>query len=162
MYSTAVSVQNALPQLEQRVLIVIACALATGGALVIDLGNYLGFLYLLGSFFVPLFGVLLADWLLAGATYTRNDLFRGPNVRLGGIAAWLLGFATYQWLQPTGPGWWTSFVGHAHPGSLHVGASPPSFLVAFALGAVLGALAPRVDSPRAPARGRREPVAGPR
>ena len=41
-------------------------AIATVGALVIDLRNYQPFLYLLGSFFVPLFGVLLADWLLAG------------------------------------------------------------------------------------------------
>ena len=36
------------------------------GALLIDLRNYQPFLFLLGSFFVPLFGVLLADWLLAG------------------------------------------------------------------------------------------------
>jgi len=162
VYSTAVSAQNVVPQLEQRALIVAAAATATAGALVIDLGNYLDFLYLLGSFFVPLFGVLLADWLLAGASYTRNDLFRGPSVRLGGIAAWLLGFATYQWLQPTGPSWWTDLVGHAHPGTLHVGATLPSFAVSFALGAIAGAVASRVDSARAPARGRREPLARPR
>src|ERR671937_1350778 len=157
VYSTAVSAQNVAPQLEQRALIVAASALATVGALVIDLGNYLDFLYLLGSFFVPLFGVLLADWLLAGAAYTRNELFRGPAVRVGGIVAWVLGFATYQWLQPTGPGWWTNLVGHAHPGTLHIGATLPSFAVSFALGGVVGAVASRVDSPRAPARGRREP-----
>jgi putative hydroxymethylpyrimidine transporter CytX len=162
VYSTAVSVQNALPQLQQRVLVVAASAVATAGALAIELGNYLDFLYLLGSFFVPLFGVLVADWLLAGANYTRNDLFRGPAVRFGGIAAWLLGFATYQWLQPTGPSWWTSLVGHAHLGSLDIGASVPSFLVAFVLGAAVGMLSRRIDSPRAAAGRRREPLARPR
>ncbi|MDQ2982796.1 MAG: cytosine permease [Actinomycetota bacterium] len=162
VYSTAVSLQNVLPHVEQRVLIVVASALATAGALVLDLGNYLGFLYLLGSFFVPLFGVLLADWLLAGANYTRSDLFRGPAWRVGGTVAWLVGFGTYQWLQPTGPGWWTSIVEHAHPGALHAGASVPSFVVAFVLGAGFGLVASRVDSARASARGRREPLAGPR
>ena len=47
----------------------------------IDLGNYLTFLYLLGSVFVPLFAVLLADWLARGAHYSERDVFDGPRVR---------------------------------------------------------------------------------
>jgi NCS1 family nucleobase:cation symporter-1 len=148
VYSTAVSLQNMLPRISQRALIVVCSALATGAALALDLGHYLDFLYLLGSFFVPLFGVLLADWLLAGARYTRADLFRAPDFRFAGIAAWLAGFAAYQWLQPTGPAWWKTFVGNAHPGSLQIGASLPSFAVAF----VLAALAATYK--------RRAPVAG--
>ena len=42
----------------------------------IDLRNYQPFLFLLGSFFVPLFGVLLADWLLAGRHYARDGRLR--------------------------------------------------------------------------------------
>jgi purine-cytosine permease-like protein len=51
-------------------------ALATTEALAIELRNYETFVLLLGCFFVPLFGVLLADWLLAGARYTADDVFR--------------------------------------------------------------------------------------
>ena len=58
IYSAAVSLQNVVPRVPQRLLILVVAAVATGGAFVIDLVNYQSFLYLLGSFFVPLFGVL--------------------------------------------------------------------------------------------------------
>jgi hypothetical protein len=67
-------------------------ALASIGALAIELRNYETFRLLLGSFFVPLFGLLLADWLLAGARYTADDVFRSSAFRPGLIAAWMLGF----------------------------------------------------------------------
>ena len=66
VYSGAVSLQNLLPRVPQRVLVGGVAVVATVGALLIDLRNYQPFLYLLGSFFVPLFAVLLADWLLSG------------------------------------------------------------------------------------------------
>src|SRR3954453_9353742 len=69
VYSGAVSLQNLLPRGPQRLLVAATAAVATGGALLVDLRNYQQFLFLLGSFFVPLFGVLLADWLLAGCHY---------------------------------------------------------------------------------------------
>ena len=81
IYSTAVSLQNLLPRASQRLLIALVAATATVGAIVIDLGNYLTFLYLLGSVFVPLFAVLLADWLARGAHYSERDVFEGPRVR---------------------------------------------------------------------------------
>ena len=76
IYSTAVSIQNLLPRVSQRLLITLVSAAATGLALALDLGNYQNFLYLLGSCFVPLFGVLLADWLVAGAHYRRAGHLR--------------------------------------------------------------------------------------
>src|SRR5205814_2176455 len=103
VYSTAVSLQNVVPRVPQRLLIALAAVVATAGALVIDLVQYQNFLFLLGSFFVPLFGVLLADWLLAGAGYSRRDVFEAPPLRIELVAAWLCGFALYQWLQPVGP-----------------------------------------------------------
>src|SRR5438552_3054750 len=85
------------------------------------------FLFLLGSVFVPLFGVLLADWLLAGAHYRERDFFSGPAVRPEQLAAWAAGFALYQWLSPQGPSWWIHFVAHLHPGHASWTASLPSF-----------------------------------
>ncbi len=146
IYSTAVSIQNVLPEAPQRVLIALVATGATVGAALIDLRSYSSFLYLLGSVFVPLFGVLLADWLLAGAHYTRADLFEAPAVRVEQIAAWLVGFGLYQWLSPVGPHWWTSLVDHTHPGYVSFTASLPSFVAAFALSAIAGLL---VRRPRA-------------
>ena len=137
VYSGAVSLQNLVPRASQRLLVTGFAAVATLGALVIDLRNYQPFLYLLGSFFVPLFAVLLADWLLAGRHYEPAHIFRAPEVRAEMVAAWLAGFGLYQWLAPVGPGWWTSLVAHAHPHALPWGgASLPSFAAAFALAAL--------------------------
>jgi NCS1 family nucleobase:cation symporter-1 len=148
-YSAAVSLQNVLPRMPQRLLIVLSSAIATIGALTIELRNYEAFLLLLGSFFVPLFGVLLADWLLAGMRYTTRDIFHGPGFRPELIGAWLVGFALYQWLHPTGPSWWIELVDRANAGELEIGATLPSFLASFLLAAGLGALAGRQAEVRA-------------
>src|SRR6478736_612555 len=136
VYSGAVSLQNLLPRVPQRALVGGVALVATVGALIVDLRNYQPFLYLLGSFFVPLFAVLLADWLLSGRHYDPEQIFRVPEVRLEMIGAWLAGFCLYQWLYPQGPGWWTSLVAHTDPHALPWGgASIPSFVAAFGLAA---------------------------
>jgi purine-cytosine permease-like protein len=119
-------------------------ATATRGAVAVDLRNYQTFLYLLGSFFVPLFAVLLADWLLAGRRYGRDDIFAAPALRVELVLAWVAGFCLYQWLAPVGPGWWTRLVEHSHPHSLPWGgASLPSFAAAFGLAVLARAVARR-------------------
>ncbi|HZR91940.1 MAG TPA: cytosine permease [Gaiellaceae bacterium] len=133
IYSTAVSIQNLVPRFSQRILISAVSAAATGLALVLNLGNYQDFLYLLGSFFVPLFGVLLADWLAGGARYAERDVFEAPAVRIEQIGAWLTGFCLYQWLSPVGPHWWTSLLAHTHPGYVSFTASLPAFGASFAI-----------------------------
>ena len=143
IYSTAVSIQNLAPRLPQRRLVVAVSVVATLGALTIDLLSYQTFLLLLGSFFVPLFGVLLADWLAAGAHYSEQDVFGGPAVRPGMIGAWIAGFAAYQWLYPTGPHWWVDLVEQLDPPDWGIGASLPSFAVSLALGLVIATLGKR-------------------
>jgi nucleobase:cation symporter-1, NCS1 family len=133
IYSTAVSLQNFLPRVPQRALITLVSALATGLALALNLGNYQDFLYLLGSFFVPLFGVLVADWVAAGGRYVPGHVFEAPSWKPAGLVSWLAGFALYQWLSPVGPGWWTSLVAHTHPVNVTFTASLPSFAAAFVL-----------------------------
>jgi nucleobase:cation symporter-1, NCS1 family len=130
-YSAAVSLQNAFPRAPQELLIVLVTGVATAGALVIDMGSYQSFLLLLGSVFVPLFAVLLADWLVAGAHYDATDVFESPPWRAGLIGAWIAGFALYQWLFPTGPSWWVDAVNELNPPAWGIGATVPSFLVSF-------------------------------
>ncbi len=137
VYSAAVSIQNLLPRLPQRLLIALVAATATGAAIGIDLVRYEDFLVLLGSFFVPLFGVLLADWLVTGR-YAESDVFGAPALRLGPITAWLAGFAFYQWLHPIGPSWWVDLMDNTHPPGLGIGATLPSFVLSVALAGALG------------------------
>jgi len=140
VYSTALSLQNLLPRASQRMLIVVAAGVSTLGALTIGLAQYQSFLFLLGSFFVPLFGVLAADWLMRRG-YDRDAVFRAPPVRPAQLGAWLAGFVLYQWLIPTGPSWWVDLFGHLHTTGWGFGASLPSFALAFALSALLNVLA---------------------
>jgi nucleobase:cation symporter-1, NCS1 family len=144
IYSTAVSLQNFLPRMSQRLLITIVSAAATGLALALDLGNYQDFLYLLGSFFVPLFGVLVADWLSKRAHYSPAHIFNEREWRPAALTAWLVGFGLYQWLSPVGPHWWTSLVAHTHPVGVSFTASLPSFAAAFALTLLLTSFPIRV------------------
>ena len=58
----AVSTQNVFPRLHQRAAIVVIGAGAAVIAAFVTLGSYEAFLFLLGSVFIPLFAVLLADW----------------------------------------------------------------------------------------------------
>lgn len=139
VYSAAVSTQNLFPRVPQRALIVGASVVATAGALAIDMRSYQRFLLLLGAVFVPLLGVLLAHWLLAGARFTRRDIFEGPSVRLGSVAAWVAGFLLYEWLyQPADLGFWSRLLEHLPTPSYQIGASLPSFALAFCLTLLVG------------------------
>jgi NCS1 family nucleobase:cation symporter-1 len=151
VYSTAVSLQNVLERVPQRALVVLVAVAATGAALAIDLGRYQTFLLLLGSFFVPLFGVLLADWLLSGRSYAGRDFGSGPALRPGLLGAWLAGFAFYQWLHPLGPTWWTEIVEQTNPPATQIGSSLPSFALAFGLAAAAITLGRRARPASAPA-----------
>ncbi len=141
-YSGAVSLQNLLPQVSQRALVIVTTLAGTVGALTIELGSYQSFLFLLGSFFVPLFAVLLADWLASGRRYDDRSSPEAGLVRVGPILAWVAGFGVYQWLSPTGPAWWIDQVSRLDPPGWSIGATLPSFAVSFVL-ALLAVVASR-------------------
>lgn len=146
IYSAAVSTQNVAPRLPQRWLV-----LALGGvsfllALVLDVARYELFLLLIGSVFVPLFGVFAADWLVrARGRYGPERLFAEAGTRWSALVPWLVGFVLYHWSVPTGPAGWVEAVRGAFTslglpfpllGSA-LGASLPSFAAAFGLALLL-------------------------
>ena len=75
----------------------------------------------------------VAGWLLSGRRYEGRDFFAAPGLRVGPFVAWIAGFALYQWIGPVGPTWWTDVVERTNPPSTQIGASLPSFALAFAL-----------------------------
>ncbi len=102
IYSTAISVKNILPAWSTRWLVAAFGLIALGIALAVDLTQYQGFLFLVGSLFTPLFGVLFADYfVLRHRRYDVAALYdpdAGGHVRgINPIAllAWAAGVAAY-------------------------------------------------------------------
>ena len=105
LYSCAVSVQNAFPRAAVRPLVGGLGAVSVVLALVFDVTRYEGFLLLIGAVFVPLFGVLAADYFLVRRHYSAAALLGAtgaagvvPGLRWQGMLAWALGVATYLWI----------------------------------------------------------------
>jgi NCS1 family nucleobase:cation symporter-1 len=154
IYSWAVSAQNLWPRAPQRALIGAVAVVSTLLALVVTVGSFELFLFLIGSVFVPLFGIFFAEYFVRrNAGYDERELFRpggrywfANGIRWRAFVPWLAGFVVYHWCVPTGPVWWVSGVRRVFSGWLHVpfplfgsaiGASLPSFVIAFALSLAL-------------------------
>ena len=146
IYSAAVSTQNLAPRLNQRAMIigVSVVAVAIGAWLFGQPGEgifaYESFLFLIGSIFVPLFAVFVADYFVLGRRrrYHPGSLFdpRGPyqytaGFRIEAIAAWIVGFAVYHWVVPTGPAGWVEIVKEL-PGAPLLGGNAPASILSFA------------------------------
>ena len=159
IYSTAVSTQNLDSRIPQRALIVIYGAIGLLLAILLQNADYEWFLLLIGSFFVPLLGLVAADYFIvrerrydAGALFARGGTYwyRG-GVNVIGIVAWLLGALLYLWIAPpanlgavtdaVGAG--LGAIGLPFPLASPIGATIPSFALTFALAAVAGRIANR-------------------
>jgi putative hydroxymethylpyrimidine transporter CytX len=154
LYSAAVSIQNIFPKVKQRWLILGLGVFSYLVAIALDITQYENFLFLIGAFFVPLFGILTADYfLLRRRSYQTEELYRVQGaywylggVNIGGLIAWLVGIAVYHITNPATLGTfipvWPSLVPQ---GWTAWGGSLPSFVVAFLLYAALGAIGTRLQ-----------------
>ncbi len=112
IYSGAISIKNILPALSTRILVTGLGCVCLAIALAVDLNSYQGFLYLVGSLFTPLFGVLFADYyLLKRRRYESDALYpaTGSGRALSGVnpvalVAWGCGIAAYL-TETTYVGW---------------------------------------------------------
>lgn len=162
IYSAAVSTQNIVPRASQRLLVVGVAVVAFLLAWLLSMDAYEVFLFLIGSVFVPLFGVFAADYFIrrrrkvhAGALFERGGRYWFHNgVNWQAFVAWLAGFLLYHWSVPTGPEGWkhamqTLFQDWLHlpfrPEGSPLGASIPSFAAALVLYLALSTLPRRAD-----------------
>ena len=134
LYSSALSLRAIDERIGGPVLLVALGAGVTGVALAWDMREYEPFLFLLGSCFVPLAGVLLAHAACVGA---RAAAVPRSSIAWPAIGAWLAGTTLYQWINPSAVGDWPTWVGDAvgrPPETLaQLGASLPAFALAAAL-----------------------------
>ncbi|MFZ5853862.1 MAG: putative hydroxymethylpyrimidine transporter CytX [Chloroflexota bacterium] len=133
IYSAAISVRNVRPGWSTRGLVIGVGALVLAIALAVDLTQYQNFLFLVGSLFTPLFGVLFADYFVLHRRSDRTADFypthdpdtRASGVNLVALVAWGAGIASYllvinfvPWLGGTLPSLATSllvYLGLASP-----------------------------------------------
>jgi nucleobase:cation symporter-1, NCS1 family len=106
VYSTAVSVQNLRPLWDRRILAGLIAALATAGALWLNIADYEDFLDLLGSVFVPMTAVLITDYFVTSKG--RWDLSAVARARWLMLVPWAAGFVTYQLINPGYVSWWAA------------------------------------------------------
>jgi putative hydroxymethylpyrimidine transporter CytX len=150
LYSCAVSIQNGFPAAPLRPLVLGLGALAWLVALRLDVTQYETFLLLIGSVFVPLFGVLAADYFLLQGRYEPAELTRpgGLYAQAGGVSwpgllAWAGGILVYHAVAG-------NLARLGLPGTPWLGASLPGLVAAGLIYLVLA----RSRAP-APAAGRR-------
>jgi nucleobase:cation symporter-1, NCS1 family len=110
VYSTAISIQNLRPLWDRRVLAGLITALTTAGALWLNIADYENFLTLLGSVFVPMSAVLIADYFADYLAVPRRqwDLSDAARSRWSMLLPWAAGFVIYQLINPGYVTWWAS------------------------------------------------------
>jgi len=146
VFASCVSAGNALdalpiPGLIRASAAVVPMAAAVAIALAGDLMQAEGTFLLLGSLFIPLFGVVIADQ-MAGKEW--------PRFAPVAVLAWAAGFLAYHWISPPDTQWWRDATEWLFSDSLGLpfpltdevtwlGAAIPAFLAAFAMQLALAA-----------------------
>lgn len=155
IYSGAVSLQNVFPKMSQKTLSITIAVVATALAAWLTMARYESFLFLIGSVFIPLFGILAADHFVR----RRNSIdvhelyseageywFTG-GVRYSTLVPWIAGFVVYHLVLPTGPSWWLDVAGKLgtplSERATWLPASIPSFAAAFLIALGIGRLSSR-------------------
>ncbi len=163
VYSAAVSTLNVVPRASATVLSMVVGGLAFLLALLFTMDRYEVFLFLIGSIFVPLGAVFLADYFVRARGRYGPELVFGPRTegfRWAALVPWIAGFVLYHWSVPTGPDGWVEAVGRMFTNlglpfplmGSRLGASLPSFAAAFGLSLVVlpRRATPEIDSPHQP------------
>ena len=137
-----------VPRASSTLLSILVGGIAFLLALLFTMERYEVFLFLIGSLFVPLGALFLADYFVRARGRYGPELVFAPNsegVRWRALVPWVVGFVLYHWSVPTGPQGWVDgierlFTSLALPFLLldsRLGASVPSFTVAFVVSLVV-------------------------
>jgi len=136
IYSSAVSFQNIFPKTPQWVFAGFTAAAGAVLALTVPLLQYEWFLLMIGSLFVPLLGVVAAEYFINRRANPPavEEFYRHTGLRKGNMAAWLAGVAVYVAIVQLAPS---------------LGASIPSFITSTAAATLIHAASKKVTAPAA-------------
>jgi purine-cytosine permease-like protein len=154
IFASGVAAKNALaslplPHITRSAPALLVTATAVLVALPADLLRVEGTFLLLGSLFVPLFGVVIADQLMVR---------EGSRFAPVPLLAWATGVLAYHWISPPEAQWWLDVTEWLFADTLGLpfpltdevtwlGAAIPSFLAAFAVQLALAAAVALVNPP---------------
>ncbi len=124
LYSSAVSTQNIFPHIKQRTLIIFLGIFSLISAMFIDITQYENFLYIIGSIFIPLFAILIADYffihkgnIATKELYSKHGLYWfSKGINWLAMLSWAFGILVYQFITRKLP---------------DLGASLPTFVCVF-------------------------------
>jgi len=134
VYSAAVTFQNIRKKTRQFTVIIAATVISLIVALSLTWsqepigGGYETFLLLIGALFVPLLGIVIADYFIVRRGRYKIDEFYGmaPRMRWQAFAAWVPGVILYYLLSPSlVQVFFASFEGLPYS----IGASLPAFIL---------------------------------
>lgn len=89
-YSAGISSRSILKRLNAKTVGVVVTILGTVLAIVYNMDDITGFLYLIGSVFAPMTAVLIADQLILKSKYIRKEF------EISHLLSWAIGFVIYR------------------------------------------------------------------
>ncbi|ERT64918.1 putative hydroxymethylpyrimidine transporter CytX [Peptoniphilus sp. BV3AC2] len=89
-YSAGISSRSILKKLNAKTVGVVVTILGTVLAMVYNMDDITGFLYLIGSVFAPMTAVLIADQLILKSKYIRKEF------EISHLLSWAIGFVIYR------------------------------------------------------------------
>ena len=92
-YSAGISSESIFSAINGKVSAVFVAILGTGCAIAFPMDNITGFLYLIGSVFVPMIAILIADFFIL-----KKD-HMGQAFCISNLLVWAAGFALYRFLM---------------------------------------------------------------
>lgn len=90
IYSAGISFLNIIPKLNERKIGLIMTIIGTIVALLVQMENYEGFLYAIGSVFAPLFAILISDYFVL-----KRRLEKDVLINIKSIIVWVIGIIIY-------------------------------------------------------------------
>jgi cytosine/uracil/thiamine/allantoin permease len=116
---------------------------------------YESFLFFIGSVFVPLFGIFIADHFVLRRGRVDTDALYQDGGRYGGfrvsaLIPWAIGFFVFHWINPSPLTWWVElFTGwFGEPLSTRISWLPgslPAFVASFAATIIARRISPNED-----------------
>lgn len=90
VFSAGVSAANFSKKINEKKAALLMCIIGTCIAIFVPITQYENFLYLIGSFFSPLFAILFVDYYI----FKRKDISAAYNIK--NSVLWLVGFILYR------------------------------------------------------------------